>query len=97
MDMERLVELELAGETKILRDNQFQCHIVHKSPTWSVIERGPSQWEVGNLTAWATTWLNKTKGLTNIRSGNSEILSVDTNRQFYPILEDYNLPRCVAV
>jgi hypothetical protein len=29
MEVKRLVELQLAGETKVLEDDQFQCHFVH--------------------------------------------------------------------
>jgi hypothetical protein len=50
MNLEPLLEWELAGETEVLGDNLPQCHFVHhKSPvTWTGIEPGPPRWEAGD-------------------------------------------------
>lgn len=46
-NMEQLVESELIGETRLLGENQSQCHFVfHKSHmTWPGIKLGPCGWK----------------------------------------------------
>jgi hypothetical protein len=50
MDMEQLVEWELAGETQVLVENPPQCHFVHHKShmTWPEIKPGPQRWEAGD-------------------------------------------------
>jgi hypothetical protein len=50
MNMEQLVEWELARETEILGENPPQWHFVHHKfrMTWPEIETGTPRWEVGD-------------------------------------------------
>jgi hypothetical protein len=50
MNMEQLMEWELAGETEVLVENLPQCHFDrHESHmTWPGIELGPPRWEAGH-------------------------------------------------
>jgi hypothetical protein len=47
MNMEQLVEWELAGETEVLGENLSQCHFLHQKfhITWPGIEPGPPWWD----------------------------------------------------
>jgi hypothetical protein len=50
MIVKQSVECELAGETQALRGNLPHYHFVHHKShmTWTKLEPGPPQWEVGN-------------------------------------------------
>jgi hypothetical protein len=50
MNMEQLMEWELAGEPEVLGENLPQGHFVHQKPnmTWPGIEPGSPWWEAGD-------------------------------------------------
>jgi hypothetical protein len=50
MNVEHLVEWELAGETEVLGDKSLQCHLVHHKSdmAWPGIEPGLPRWEAGD-------------------------------------------------
>jgi hypothetical protein len=50
MNVEQMVERELAGETEVLVENLPQCHSAHQKShtTGPGIEPGPPRWEAGD-------------------------------------------------
>jgi hypothetical protein len=50
MNMEQMVERELAGETEVLGENLPHYHFLHNKSrvTWPGIEMEPQRWEAGD-------------------------------------------------